>query len=403
MAQELRPYERVGFATGLLSEAGFVSTIFEEMSALAAQHSAINLGQGFPDTDGPQEIFDAATQAMKDGVNQYATIAGLPVLREAIANHQKRFYGIELDAATQVTVTAGASEALAASIATLVNPGEEVILFEPYYDIYPAAVAQAGGVIRTVPLLPPSFEPDLAQLEEVFSEKTALIVVNDPHNPTGMVFSAEAKRKIVELAIRHDAKILTDSVYEHLVFEGVDYSPIQLLDGAAERTIAVSAISKTHSLTGWRVGWMTGPADLIAQIRLIKGYYTHSAAAPLQVGAATGVNLGDDFYESFAEQYAVQRDVLLKGLDGTPFKISAPQGTFFAAADVSELLESKGFEDADELARALPEQAGVVVVPMTAFVTEAYKPVMKNWIRFAFCKKPEVLEEAVARLKAWTQ
>lgn len=396
-----RPFQRVGYATGLLSDTGFTSTIFEEMSALAQRYGALNLGQGFPDTDGPQEMMDAAYRAMCEGGNQYAPIAGLPVLRRAIAEHQRRFYGLEVDPDTQVLVTAGASEALASAIAALVNPGEEVVLFEPFYDIYPAAIAQAQAVVRTVPLLPPTFEPDLEVLEEVLSERTSLIVVNDPHNPTGAIFSLEVKRKIVELANRFDAVILTDSVYEHLVFEGVDYAPLQVLDGAAERTVAVSAISKTHSLTGWRVGWLTGPKELVEQIRLVKGYYSHSAAAPLQVGAAVGLGLGDEFYADFRRRYAMQRDLLLAGLSSSGFEVVAPQGTFFAAADVSGLLADRGIEDAAALARRLPVEAGVAVIPMTAFVRCPRGSVFSSWVRFAFCKRPEVLSEATERLSGW--
>lgn len=397
-----RSYRRVGLATGLLDEQGNQkSTIFEEMSALAQRHGAINLGQGFPDTDGPTVMLDAADQAMREGVNQYSTIAGTEALRQAIAKHQHRFYGLTLDAGTQVTVTAGASEALAATIAALVEPGEEVILFEPYYDIYPAAAALAGATIRTVPLLAPGFEPDPQALAAAFSERTRLIVVNDPHNPTGSVFSRSTLELIVELAHRFDAVILADQVYEHLTFPGTDYLPIQCLPGAAERTVAVSAISKTHSLTGWRVGWMTGPAELIAAIRLVKGYLTHSAAAPLQTAAAVGVGLGDDFYRNFRARYTAQRDELLTGLAGSPWKVLAPAGTFFAVADVSEVLATKGLTDAEELCQVLPQDAGVTLIPLTAFVTPEQRQNYSTYVRFAFCKRPEVLRQAVTRLLAY--
>lgn len=396
-----KAYERVGTATGLLGADGSQrSTIFEEMSALAQVHDAINLGQGFPDTDGPQVMLDAAAQAIARGVNQYATIAGNPALRVAIAEHQRRFYGIALNPDTQVTVCAGASEGLAAAMASLVQPGDEVILFEPYYDLYPAAAALAGATIRTVPLVPPTFEPDLEALQAAFSDRTALIVVNDPHNPTGMVFSREAKEKIVELAHRFNAVILADEVYEHLVY-GAPYSPIQALPGAAERTIAVSAISKTHSATGWRVGWMTGPAHLIAAIRIVKGYFTHSAAAPLQEAAAIGVALGDDFYRGVTERYTRQRRVLVEGLADSPWQVIEPAGTFFAVADVAQVLTEKGFETAEQLCQELPQAAGVTLIPLTAFTTEGYRPQVESYVRFAFCKKPEVLAEATSRLLAY--
>lgn len=394
----IQAYERVGTATGLLGADGSQrSTIFEEMSALARAHDAINLGQGFPDTDGPQAMLEAATEAIARGINQYSTIAGSPALRTAVAEHQQRFYGIELDPDSQVTVCAGASEGLAATIAALVQPGDEVILFEPYYDLYPAAAALAGATIRTVPLVPPTFEPDLEALQAAFTDRTALIVVNDPHNPTGTVFSPQAKEKIVELAQRFNAVILADEVYEHLVY-GAPYSPIQALPGASERTLAVSAISKTHSATGWRIGWMTGPAHLIAAVRIVKGYFTHSAAAPLQEAAAVGVSLGDNFYRELKEGYNNQRRVLLDGLAGSPWQVSAPAGTFFAVADVSQVLDHKGLETAEQLCLELPQSAGVTLIPLTAFATEHYRPQVKNYVRFAFCKKPEVLAEAARRL-----
>lgn len=393
-----KPYERVGGATGLLASDGSQrSTIFEEMSALAQVHGAINLGQGFPDTDGPRIMLDAAAQALARGVNQYATIAGNPALRLAIAEHQQRFYGLEVNPDTQVTVCAGASEALSSTIAALVQPEDEVILFEPYYDLYPAAATLAGARIRTVPLIPPTFEPDLETLESAFSDRTALIIINDPHNPTGAVFSQEAKTKIVELAHRFNAVIVADEVYEHLVY-GDPYSPIQALPGAAERTIAVSAISKTHSATGWRIGWMTGPAHLIAALRIVKGYFTHSAAAPLQEAAAVGVSLGDDFYQDVTQRYSHQRQVLIDGLAGSPWQVHPPAGTFFAVADIAQVLEQKGFDTAEQLCQELPQVAGVTLIPLTAFTTADYRPQVESYVRFAFCKKPEVLAEATNRL-----
>ncbi|MDO4898769.1 MAG: aminotransferase class I/II-fold pyridoxal phosphate-dependent enzyme [Rothia sp. (in: high G+C Gram-positive bacteria)] len=395
-----RAFERLGQAAGIMGADGsWQSTIFEEVSALANHFNAINLGQGFPDTDGPAVMLEAAAQAIRSGCNQYATISGLPVLRQAIADHQQGFYGLELDADEQVTVTAGASEALASAIAALVEPGEEVILFEPYYDLYPAVAALAGAVIRTVPLVPPTFEPDLTALEAVFSERTRLIVVNDPHNPTGVVFSRAAIKKIAELAEQYDALILADQVYEHLYYSPTAFEPIQLLPEARHRTLAVSAISKTHSLTGWRVGWVTGPAELIGAVRPVKGYFSHSAAAPLQAAAAVGLGLGNDFYLGVRERYAAQREELLAGLTGTPWQPLPSEGTFFAVADASHVIEAKGFADAQELCAALPEAAGVALIPLTAFTTESYRPQVTNYVRFAFCKRPEVLQQATTRLR----
>ncbi|WP_237224384.1 aminotransferase class I/II-fold pyridoxal phosphate-dependent enzyme [Rothia nasisuis] len=396
-----RAYERLGRATGLMrADGSWQSTIFEEMSALAHRYGALNLGQGFPDTDGPEQMLQAAAQAISSGANQYSTIAGHPALRGAIAEHQQRFYGLAIDPDTQVTVTAGASEGLSATFAALVEQGDEVILFEPYYDLYPASAALAGACVRTVPLVPPTFEPDLDALEAAFSDRTALIVINDPHNPTGTVFSHETKTKIVELAHRFNAIILADEVYEHLTFTG-PYRPIQTLPGAAERTVAVSAISKTHSATGWRVGWMTGPPNLVAAIRPVKGYLTHSAAAPLQAAAAVGVGLEDDFYAGVQGRYEHQRRVLIEGLAGTPWQVLEPAGTFFAVADVAEVVRARGMGSARDLCQSLPGDAGVALIPLTAFVTDSYRPQVENFVRFAFCKRPQVLQDAARRLRAY--
>ncbi len=396
-----QPFERVGLATGLYDGTRFTSTIFEEMSILATTHQAINLGQGFPDTDGPQSILDAAAQAMAQGINQYAPISGRPELRAAIAEHQQRFYGQSIDPETQVLVTAGASEAISATVAALVQPGDEVVVFEPYYDIYPATVALAGGTVRTVPLTAPEFAPQPEDLAQAFSDKTRLVIVNDPHNPTGTVFSRETLQEIVQLAQQHHALILQDGVYEHLVFEPTRFTPIFTVEGAAERTLFVSAISKTHSLTGWRIGWLTGPAQLIEQIKVVKGYFTHSAAAPLQIGAATGLRLPEAFYTELNHRYTEQRSIVINGLSDTAFKLAPVQGTFFAAANVQQLLDHKKLSSSAELAALLPQEAGVGVVPMTAFVQEPQSSPMKHWIRFAFCKRPDVLHDAIARLKEW--
>lgn len=393
------PYEHVGRATGLLSETGQqTSTIFEEMSALAHQYDAINLGQGFPDTDGPSAMLQAAQDAIAEGKNQYATIAGDEALRKAVATHQHRFYNDSLSTDC-VLITAGASEAIASAVAAFVRPGDEVIVFEPFYDIYPAAIAQAGAVIKTVPLVPPTFDPDLDALENAFSQRTRMVIFNDPHNPTGTVFSPQTKHKIAQLTAEHDALILQDGVYEHLTFDHQKFSPIFLIPEAKDRTLFVSAISKTCSATGWRIGWVTGPQHLISALKIVKGYFSHSAAAPLQVGAAAALNSPASFYDGLKVAYQQQRDILLHGLDNTAWKLQKPQGTFFAVADATDLLEKMGAKDAVELATVLPREAGVAVVPLTAFATKNYKPAVSTWVRFAFCKRPEVLDAAVDRLK----
>lgn len=394
------PYERVGRATGLLDASGHqTSTIFEEMSVLAEQYDAINLGQGFPDTDGPAEMLRAAQDAIANGFNQYATIAGNNALREGIVHHQQRFYNDSISL-NNVLATAGASEAIASSIAAFINPGDEVIVFEPFYDIYPAAIAQAGGIMKTVPLIPPTFEPDVHTLENAFSDRTQLVIFNDPHNPTGTVFSAKIKHKIAQLAATFDAIILQDGVYEHLVFENQDFSPIFQIPDAKERTLFVSAISKTFSATGWRVGWVIGPEYLISAVKIGKGYFSHSAAAPLQLGAAAALSSPASFYHDLRASYQHQRDILLDGLAATRWQLQKPHGTFFAVADANELLEEFRVTDARELAVVLPREAGVAVVPLTAFATESYMPNISAWVRFAFCKQPQVIHTAVERLAA---
>ncbi len=395
------PWRRLADAAGLIDERGRLSsTIFEEMSFLAARHGAINLGQGFPDTDGPEILREALAEAVAGGGNQYATIAGDPDLRRGVAEAEERAGRRRPDPETEVTVTAGATEALAAAMLAHLRPGDEVVFFEPFYDLYPAVAALAGAAVRTVPLRPPHFRPDPEDLAAAFTERTRMVVVNDPHNPTGTVLGEETARRVVQLAAAHDALILTDSVYEHLHY---DADPVDLagLPGAAERTIRVSAASKTFSVTGWRVGWAIAPQPLTRALRVTKGYLSHSAAAPLQAAVARALAWAEQgsFYPELHERYRRQRDVLLEGLSATRLEVCAPEGTFFAVARVGRDAPEWAGTGA-QLAQALPERAGVAVVPLSAFATQANAHLYADWVRFAFCKRPEVLREATRRIAA---
>ena len=393
-APGLRPWQRTAAGAGLLAPDGTIAaTIFAEMSALAARTGAINLGQGFPDEDGPAEVLEAARQAIADGVNQYPPGIGMPVLREAIAAHQRRFYGIDVDAASEVLVTAGATEALAATILALVDVGDEVVTFEPYYDAYAALIARAGGVHRTVPLRFPDWRPDLDELEAAVTDRTRIILVNSPHNPTGAVLDADVLASIVRLAERHDAVIVTDEVYEHLTF-GAPHTPIASLAGARERTISISSGGKTFSTTGWKIGWITAPATLVTSVLAVKQYLTFVNGAPFQPAIATGLGLPDAVFADAAATLRDKRDLLAAGLEAAGFTVSLPAAGYFVVADAAPL----GYSDGAVLCRELPERAGVVGVPVSAFVHPDRKDAYRSLVRFAFCKRHDVLEEASARL-----
>jgi N-succinyldiaminopimelate aminotransferase len=388
------PWQRAARGAMLLDDAGnLATTIFAEMSGLAVRTGAINLGQGFPDEDGPAEVLEAARQAIADGVNQYPPGPGMPVLREAIAEHQERFYGIRLDPATQVLVTAGATEALTATILALVDAGDEVVVLEPFYDAYAAAVGLARGVLRTVPLRWPGFAPDHDELRAAVTDRTRLILVNDPHNPTGAVLDRATLELVVELAHRHDAVIVTDEVYEHLGF-GAPHIPIASLPGGFERTVTISSGGKTFNTTGWKVGWLSGPADLVAAITAVKQYLTYVNGAPFQPAIAAGLRLPESFFTGAADALRGKRDLLAASLTEAGFEVSVPQGGYFVVADAAPF----GVTDAAEFCRRLPELAGVVGVPLTAFVLPDHRDGYRSLIRFAYCKRPEVLQEAARRL-----
>jgi N-succinyldiaminopimelate aminotransferase len=372
--------------------AGYGTTIFAEMTALATEHGAVNLGQGFPDTDGPREMLDAAKKAIDDGRNQYPPGPGVPELLDAIADHQSRFYGISLDPRSEVLVTVGATEAIAATILALCEPGDEVVTFEPYYDSYAASIALAGAVRRTSVLRFPDFAVDEASLRAAFSSKTRLVLLNTPHNPTGKVFSGVELDLICALAREFDAWVVTDEVYEHLVFDGSTHVPVATLPGMAERTLTISSAGKTFSATGWKVGWVSGPAEAVAAVRAVKQFLTFVGSGPFQPAVAVALGLDDETYAGFSASLQAKRDLLVTGLRSAGLEVSVPQGTYFVVADAAPL----GAVDALEFCRELPRRLGVVGVPVSVFHDDP--EAARTLVRFAFCKRDEVLHEAVRRL-----
>ena len=379
----------------LLADGGELRpTIFAEMSALAASTGAINLGQGFPDEDGPEAVRNAAKRAIDEGVNQYPPGRGIPALRQAIADHQARFYDVQLDPDREILVTAGATEAIAATLLALLEDGDEVVTFEPFYDSYAAMIALAGGVHVTVPLRAPEFRPDLDELRDAVTDRTRIILINSPHNPTGTVLDRETLELVVELAHEHDALIVTDEVYEHLVFGTAQHIPISSLPGARERTLTISSGGKTFSLTGWKIGWLSGPAELVDAVIAVKQFTTYVNGAPFQPAIALGLSLADDYFADAASALAAKRDLLSTGLRRAGFEVSRPDGSYFVIADAAPL----GFDDAVEFCRRLPELAGVVGIPLTAFVRPERHAGYRSLVRFAFCKRTEVLERASAQL-----
>jgi N-succinyldiaminopimelate aminotransferase len=370
----------------------FGTTIFAEMSALATRTGAINLGQGFPDTDGPREMLEAAKAAIDAGRNQYPPGPGVPELLAAIAAHQERFYGLSLDPASQVLVTAGATEAIASVVLALCEPGDEVVTFEPYYDSYAATIALAGATRRTSVLRFPDFAVDETSLRGAFSSRTRLVLLNTPHNPTGKVFTRAELDLICSLAKEFDAWVVTDEVYEHLVFEGATHVPVATLPGMRERTLTISSAGKTFSATGWKVGWLAGPAEAVAAARTVKQFLTFVGSGPFQPAVAVALGLGDAVYADLASSLQAKRDLLVAGLRGAGLDVSVPDGTYFVVADAAAL----GAADALEFCRELPARAGVVGVPVSVFHDDT--DAARTLVRFAFCKRDEVLHQAVERL-----
>jgi N-succinyldiaminopimelate aminotransferase len=372
---------------------GLGTTIFAEMSALALETGSVNLGQGFPDTDGPAEVAEAAIAAIRAGRNQYPPGWGVPELRQAVAAHQKRFYGLDVDLAGEVVVTTGATEAIAAALLGLVDPGDEVVALEPFYDSYAACIAMAGGVRRPVTLRPPDFRLDVDALHAAVNDRTRLILLNSPHNPTGAVLSRAELEAVAALAIERDLLVVTDEVYEHMVFDG-EHIPISTLPGMAARTLTISSAGKTFSFTGWKVGWATGPAPLVRAVLTAKQFLTFVSGAPFQPAVALGLGLGDDYFDGLRDSLQERRDHLCEGLRAIGFDVFDPRGTYFVTTDVRPL----GYDDGVTFCRELPHRVGVVAIPEAVFYddAEAGRPL----VRFAFCKRAEVIDEALDRLSA---
>ncbi|MFC8674243.1 pyridoxal phosphate-dependent aminotransferase [Streptomyces griseorubiginosus] len=376
--------------------AEFGTTIFAEMSALALSTGSINLGQGFPDTDGPEEVREAAVRALRDGRgNQYPPGPGVPELRTAVAAHQERRYGLSWDPDTEVLVTAGATEAIAAALLALVEPGDEVVALEPYYDSYAACIAMAGGTRVPVTLRPHDgrFRLDLDELRAAVTDRTRLLLINTPHNPTGTVLTREELTAVAELAVERDLLVVTDEVYEHLVFDEAEHLPLATFPGMRERTVTIGSAGKTFSFTGWKVGWITAAPGLVSAVRSAKQFLTYVSSGPFQYAVAEALALPESYFTAFREDMRAKRDLLATGLKDAGFEVFRTAGTYFITTDIRLLGETDGFA----FCRALPERAGVVAIPNAVFYDhrEAGAP----FVRFAFCKRTEVLADAAERLR----
>ncbi|WBO64871.1 pyridoxal phosphate-dependent aminotransferase [Streptomyces camelliae] len=376
--------------------AEFGTTIFAEMSALATATGSINLGQGFPDTDGPEEVREAAVRALREGRgNQYPPGPGIPELRTAIAGHQLRRYGLSYDPDTEVLVTAGATEAIAASLLALLEPGDEVVALEPYYDSYAASIAMAGGRRVPVTLRPDggSFRLDLDELRAAVTDATRLLLINTPHNPTGTVLTRAELAAIAELAVERDLLVVTDEVYEHLVFDEAEHIPLATLPGMRERTVTIGSAGKTFSFTGWKVGWVTADGPLVSAVRTAKQYLTYVSAGPFQYAIAEALRLPDAYFDGFRADLRRKRDLLGDGLRAAGFEVYQPQGTYFITTDITPF----GEKDAYAFCRALPERCGVVAIPNSVFYDDP--DAGRSQVRFTFCKRDDVLAEATGRLR----
>ncbi|MFJ8489089.1 pyridoxal phosphate-dependent aminotransferase [Streptomyces sp. NPDC094038] len=376
--------------------AEFGTTIFAEMSALALRTGSINLGQGFPDTDGPEEVREAAVRALREGRgNQYPPGPGVPELRTAITAHQERRYGLSYDPDAEVLVTAGATEAIAAALLALVEPGDEVVALEPYYDSYAASIAMAGGTRVPVTLRPDAgaFRLDLDELRAAVTPRTRLLLVNTPHNPTGTVLTRAELTAIAELAVERDLLVVTDEVYEHLVYDEAEHVPLATLPGMRGRTVSIGSAGKTFSFTGWKVGWVTSTPELVTAVRSAKQFLTYVASGPFQYAVAEALALPDAYFEAFRRDMQTRRDILAAGLTEAGFQVYDTAGTYFITTDIRPLGETDGFA----FCRSLPDRAGVVAIPNAVFYDhrEAGAP----FVRFAFCKRTEVLKEAAERLR----
>jgi len=367
--------------------APFGTSVFTKYSALARERDAVNLGQGFPDFDGPEWICDAAREAMRGGLNQYAPSPGLPRLRRAVADSAGRLLGLRYDAADEVTVTSGATEGIAAAIFGLVDPGEEVLTFEPFYDSYPACCAMAGATMKAVPLRAPDFTFDRDELAGAFSGRTRVFLLNTPHNPTGRVFRRDELAFLVECCRRHDCTIVSDEVYEQLVFEGHEHVSPAALD--RDRVVRLSSAAKTFSLTGWKVGWACAPPEVTAALRRAHQFLVFCSATPLQEAIARALEESDSYYGTFREEYAERRGALLAALESAGYTPFPPEGTYFAMADVGE-------PDGEAFVRRLIEERGVAAIPPASFYE--HEEHARGLVRFAFCKTVETIRAAAERL-----
>lgn len=391
-------------AAGLLQGSAPTPTVFETMTALAQRHDAVNLGQGFPDQDGPEWIRDLAAQALLSrpdsgttSLNQYAPGTGLPSLRSAVAAHQRRHYGIDLDPQAEVLISTGATEGIAATMLALLEPGDEVVVFEPFYDSYAAMIALAGAVQVTVPLRAPHFTPDATDLEGVVTDRTRLVVLNTPHNPTGSVLGREQLARVVEVCVRHDLVILSDEVYEHLVYDG-GHLPVSSAAGAWDRTITVSSAGKSLSLTGWKVGWVTGPADLVGAVRAVKQFLTYSSGPAYQHAVAQALEDDRGFLADQRSRFVRTRDLLVDGLRSTGLEPTVPSAGYFTVVDLAPW----GMSDARDAVQQLAAEVGVVGIPVSSLCRPGMSSPLDSWVRLAFCKRPDMIVEAVHRLEGFS-
>ena len=373
---------------------GFGTTIFAEMSALAVATGAINLGQGFPDTDGPAEVAEAAIDAIRAGHNQYPPGMGIPELRHAIAAHQQHWYGLHFDLDTEVLVTAGATEAMAATLIALCEPGDEIVTFEPYYDGYAAGIAIAGAHRRVVPLRAPDWSFDISDLEHAITARTRAIILNSPHNPTGKVFERNELEAIAKVATERDLIVITDEVYEHLTYDGATHIPMATLPGMRDRTVTISSAGKTFSFTGWKIGWVCASPELLAAVKTAKQFLTYVNGAPFQHAIVTALKLPDSYYSEFAADLAQRRDLLTTGLTAAGFEVYETRGTYFVTVNIRSVGETDGLT----FCRDLPRRCGVVAVPSSVFYDDV--DAGRSLVRFTFCKQRSVLTEAVSRLQS---
>lgn len=378
---------------------GYEVSVFAEMSLLASELGCVNLGQGFPDTDGPAEMKAMAQASIAEGVgNQYPPGNGMTDLREAIAEHQQRFYGLTVDPATEVTVTTGASEALAAAIIAFVDAGDEVLMLEPYFDIYAAQVAIAGGVRVAVPLTGPNLRPDIDRLRAAVTDHTTVLLLNSPHNPTGIVLTRDELQAIADLAIERDLIVISDEAYEHLWFDGHPHLPISAFPGMAERTVTIGSGGKSFSFTGWKIGWASGPRHLMEAVRTVRQHLSYVSGGPFQPAMAAGLRLPNAYFDGFRHDLQAKRDHLSAGLSALGMRVLDTQGTYFITTDVTGLESADGlpYEDGLAFCRDIPHRAGVVAIPHQVMCDhlEAGAP----FVRWAFCKQPAVLDAALERL-----